>query len=1243
MSIFRNSFNSEVKGQLTARQDAMVNRTEDNISYLNSRNAWVRMSSSVNVNGTNALARSYILQGGTLNTINTKTGLISSQKQGLGTGFQNAYATKSYSGKNYKLGIRPMPGITNIEVKSKSAYGSLREIVVNFQCWDIHQLEDLELLYMRPGYTVLVEWGWLPYLDNNGKLQTTIKDPYYDIINKSATDRTKIFTDLYQKSKDSDGNYEALYGYVKNYQWSARPDGGYDCQTTVISTGEIIESLKVNYVRKDTSNLGVTVSGNTTNPGLLTDEFEFTTNPISDAQKTIYDTLPSHYQKNVLAGMWAELYHKLRDNGTKIKQNNGIITGDDTFLETFNVTVNSTDSIDPTQNWQAFITLSSCLAFIQKYVIARSGEPLIKLSTKSSSITSDGKPLLCIAHPLQVSVDPSVCLIKSPYWYKNSGVVQSAASSVSSTVLTNAKNIVSILAANFQSFPTLKLDNSHIAGDRAKTDAVLQALLTIDDLDTFLAVEATMMTDQTIAKLNYTTIATLLNTEFVGSQIAISKNDIQPLETKLKSITGLNAVFTYGTTTSTSGFTTTQREYFTGANITPPAGTSAATIIASGQVNTALTVLSQLDKISKDYFEDGKGDSELGIIENIYVNVDFLYRSALDSGLESSDHKEKNEINLYNYLKKIINNIQSSIGNLNTFEIHVDPTDGDVARIIDINYTEKDRRKKSSLFELKVHTLDSTVRSYTLQSQIFPDQSSAVAIGSQVKSKGGGQIGIQNNTLMDFNIGVEDRIMPTKISPKDSGTGSNKVGGNIAALIKLFSSISATNTVAVRDLFNTGKNNLRDLIVYFQSITFSPGANRNIIPTKFSFEMDGIGGIVIGNLFTIPDEILPRGYKGNGLGSILAQTVTGISHTISDGDWKTKIDALTFILNSPFGLVAFNKLDLKAIIAAALPSFSTLASANLYNGTSNAYNGPSTPNGQLTAQAQRTNLWNDTNFRTKLRLICADFNIAEDDMLAVLYAETELDPYGVNGVLWYDKKEDGQAIRKQFSTNQVNKRADKADWYIFATGLVQWTPDNVKPGGSPGPGWNLNIITATPVYTHPDINKKKPANQPTSNYDQLDLVYHYLDFWRSKVQGKDLYHLYGTVFFPRIVENLNQPDDFKIGGLGTARQNRKIAAFCPDPNQITVGGFKKYVDSVRLTTSAQNTSISYTPGTNPLSSNPVNLTQQAQNAINLPGIITKTPTPQPGTFKKPPLTQVNNSPAALKANSPFINNLKPFK
>jgi hypothetical protein len=79
--------------------------------------------------------------------------------------------------------------------------------------------------------------------------------------------------------------------------------------------------------------------------------------------------------------------------------------------------------------------------------------------------------------------------------------------------------------------------------------------------------------------------------------------------------------------------------------------------------------------------------------------------------------------------------------------------------------------------------------------------------------------------------------------------------------------------------------------------------------------MDGIGGLVIGNLFTINSGVLPKGYKGDGAGVILAQTVTGISHTLSNNnDWTTKIDALNIVLGDGPNTIAFKDLDLATLI-----------------------------------------------------------------------------------------------------------------------------------------------------------------------------------------------------------------------------------------------------------------------------------------------------------------------------------------
>ncbi len=219
MSIFRDSFPTKIRSSLNVRQNAMINRTPENIQYMNSRNAWIRMTSSVNVNGSNSLAKKYVLQGGTL---------VEGQnlRSGIGNNANDSYSTVSPSGKANRLGIRPMPGITGLDINSKTQYGSLREATVKFQCWDMSQLEDLELLYMRPGYTVLVEWGWSPYLDASGKYNPTFTDFYSDDLLKLNNNKTRtdIFKELYQKSIKYGGNYDAMFGYVKNFEWSARED-----------------------------------------------------------------------------------------------------------------------------------------------------------------------------------------------------------------------------------------------------------------------------------------------------------------------------------------------------------------------------------------------------------------------------------------------------------------------------------------------------------------------------------------------------------------------------------------------------------------------------------------------------------------------------------------------------------------------------------------------------------------------------------------------------------------------------------------------------------------------------------------------------------------------------------------------------------------------------------------------------------------------------------------------------------
>ena len=84
--------------------------------------------------------------------------------------------------------------------------------------------------------------------------------------------------------------------------------------------------------------------------------------------------------------------------------------------------------------------------------------------------------------------------------------------------------------------------------------------------------------------------------------------------------------------------------------------------------------------------------------------------------------------------------------------------------------------------------------------------------------------------------------------------------------------------------------------------------------------MDGIGGMVIGNLFKIPDEFLPRGYKGAGPGSPgpkkIAYAVTGLSHAVQNNDWTTTIESQFIIMDEPRGMSPLEARKIRAIVKA---------------------------------------------------------------------------------------------------------------------------------------------------------------------------------------------------------------------------------------------------------------------------------------------------------------------------------------
>jgi hypothetical protein len=766
MSIFKETFKDGVKNQIIARQEAILNRTPSSIQYFNSRNAWIRMTSAVDVGGDKGkLAKEYVLLGGTLTNLG-KFGYT--LKSGIGNTQSQSYSTKTPGGTTNRLGIRPMPGITSIDVKSKAAYGSLREVTVNFQCWDIRQLEELELLYMRPGYSVLIEWGWAPYLKNDKTLGTNIQ--FVDDVLNGGKSKEEIWKTIFTKAS-TDGNYEAIYGFIKNYSWNARPDGGYDCTTNIITMGEIIESLKVNYGAfniQDLINKGVFGLIKTKPQDKEELSLDSEAKIAEDIGKELIpaasDTIQSAYSQNIIAGICAEL-HQLISSAPSNKSlaQRYIATPSKYEFIKYDIDIKNQQGTSLSESYkQIYIKLSDFINILNTKVLLSDGKnPIAGLSINDI----DGNPLLCLGNTHQISTNPTVCLIKNP-----------AYNNIETNLGIAVPNIVE--AVNKSIKPYL--------------DAIPDRFSYLD-----------------------------INTEF-------------------------------------------------------------------------------------------------GTIGNIYVNLDYIYKLSTNDTLAAQDKKEKNDIILFDFIKSMMSGINTAIGNVANFDIFVDPVDS-IARIIDVNYVDTTERNKAydKAFTIQIHNLKSIVRNYKLESQIFPEQITTVAIGAQAK---GGALGADTNTLIDFNQNLIDRIIPKKDSPLSFQNPTNPIQDIENQIKNLQTNWAILSDFLIEaepgwwskgdyDVEQSSKyaNSLKDIINFFNSIIKTNTKNRAIIPTKLSLEMDGIGGMVIGNLFRIPDDLLPRGYKRpenkktEPGPSKIAYVVTGLGHSIQNNDWVTKVDAQFIILDEPRG------------------------------------------------------------------------------------------------------------------------------------------------------------------------------------------------------------------------------------------------------------------------------------------------------------------------------------------------------
>jgi len=156
--------------------------------------------------------------------------------------------TSAYGLGGIEFGQVPMPGITGVNVSYKNR-GSLKTATITAKAYNRTQLNIIDALYLRLGYTVLLEWGWgTNYLNNNGEVKKQLHRTMTNGFLSGSYNSQNVLTRISENRATFSGNWDAMYGKITNFNWSFNPDGSYDITINLVSVGDIIESLTINDV-----------------------------------------------------------------------------------------------------------------------------------------------------------------------------------------------------------------------------------------------------------------------------------------------------------------------------------------------------------------------------------------------------------------------------------------------------------------------------------------------------------------------------------------------------------------------------------------------------------------------------------------------------------------------------------------------------------------------------------------------------------------------------------------------------------------------------------------------------------------------------------------------------------------------------------------------------------------------------------------------------------------------------------
>ena len=894
------SFAPWVKDQVEARQNLLGKKDgerykNDELRYINSKTSFLRLVSGVDINqdfsptGTrrlddlglglefegNELARHFVLEGGT--TI-IKGGNRTTLRGGIANSLNTTDTSLNSKGvyglaSSEEYGYSPMPGLIDAEIKSLNR-GSLKEATVKIKCWNPRQFDIIDTLFIKLKYGMLLEWGHSIYVDNNGEVQNnnfSLAEEFLSAtpapeVTDTNSNQQAIYRSIEKYREESNGNYDAILAYVKNFNWTLNSDNSYDIELSLISIGDVIESLKCNislssnkllsiagYNTEDQSEADFTLIKNA-NRSLLDQIFGGiyqTTEFIDDAPNVKFDA-EGNVVRREQSGTNTSLGTSTNEGGDAtriaIRTLKDIVNDPlNQFFTSFPPSLkkslsNFQPQKDPNKSVQPeairlefndvtedqeegyYIKLGTLLRIIESAFVPQENlegkkvpEPMFRINHTFETDIKKGSDLervaLCYTMPLQVSLDPSVCLVPLP-------------------------------------------DNFNSIQDLLEEDVIKKIM------------------------------------------------DSNPLFNKNDAINYLKDNVDADEPWFTMSF-----------------GSDTQEIIRNFKV--AAEEAKGFNKFIGTKFR--RNDSKyIGNLNHIHVNM--AYVSNIFTKLINQSEKPQG-VSIYEFLNQIMDGVGKALGGINDFEVVYD-SDINFFYIIDNTQLPDGPKVAEELNEEPVEfliNLNDPVAgrgSFVTDTQIKSEISSELAaeISIAAVSPGKPSQNAASSRFQWINYGTSNRILrATEItSAKAATTSVNEdelenilenyadTCQNFAFYIKKIANQAydvddAADLInAVRNVLTLASQNIENLQA--NNPTKKGTQSRGFIPINLSITLDGLSGPKIYEKFKIPNTFLPSSYRGN-----VNFLVKEITHTIGEGKWETSFGSLCVPFTSKEGVTTHTK------------------------------------------------------------------------------------------------------------------------------------------------------------------------------------------------------------------------------------------------------------------------------------------------------------------------------------------------